>query len=306
MVSFRFAAKRVFLTYSDVCEHITKESLYYDLEDRYPMALYAFGEEIHPSTGGRHIHALIEFRRKVDSTDPTFLDVADIHHQHHPNIQTVKKGAAHWERVLDYVTKDDPNPLANVELRKSWAEMLDEAQNKDEFMTLVRKNYPRDYCLNYQRLLGMASAHFPTYGVNTIENFSLGFSIIFPPELLLFEPQPGLSTVVVGRPGCGKTTWAKMTSPKPALFVRHLDSLQDLKPYHRSIIFDDLDFKHLPPPTQKFLADTSDLAEIHIRYRVARLPAGITKIFTCNEYPFIVDGIHGAAIRRRVNLLEIN
>ena len=304
-VTFRFAAKRAFLTYSDVCEYITKEAILFDLQDRYPIKLYALGEEIHPSTGGRHIHVLIEFRSKVDSRDVTCFDVADSEHQHHPNIQVVKKGSAHWERVLDYVTKDDPNPLANVQLKPTWGEIFDQATSKEQFLELVKVFYPRDFALNLQRLEYSATRIFPTFDASTIVEFSLSWTLTFPPELALLRPLTGQSTVVVGTPGCGKTTWAKIYCPKPCLFVRHLDSLLLLRPEHRGIIFDDLDFRHLPPPTQKFLADTSDLAEIHVRYRVARIPPGITKIFTANEYPFIEEGIHGEAVRRRITRIDI-
>lgn len=302
---FRFSAKRAFLTYSDVCEHITKEAIYEDLNERYPVRYYALGEEIHPSTGGRHIHALFEFRSKVDTRDVTCFDVADILHQHHPNVQAVKKGAANWERVLDYVTKDDPNPLANIELKPTWGELFEQATTKEEYLGLVKRHYPRDYALNLQRLEYMATKTFQTSDVNTIGEFSLSWTFTFPPELVLLRPSIGQSTVVVGAPGCGKTTWAKMYSPKPCLFVRHLDSLLLLSPEHQSVIFDDLDFRHLPPATQKFLVDSSDLAEIHVRYRVARIPPGLTKIFTANEYPFIDEGVHGDAVRRRVSRIDI-
>lgn len=304
MAPFRFSAKRVFLTYSDVCEHITKESIYFDLEERYPFKHYAIAEELHQS-GGRHIHCIIEFKKKVDSKDTTLFDVSDIDHQHHPNIQPIKRGQAHWERVLEYVTKEDPIPLANIELKPTWGEMFDMATTKDEYLGLVKKHYPRDYALNLQRIEYSAEKTYPTSAVNTIEEFSPHYAITMPPELSLFVPSPGQSTVVVGRPGCGKTTWAKTFCPKPCLFVRHLDSLLLLQPHHRSIIFDDLDFKHLPDQTQKFLVDQTDLAEIHVRYKVAKIPAGLTRIFTANEYPFNDQGVHGEAIRRRITRLDI-
>lgn len=305
MPSFRFAAKNVFLTYSDVCDCLTKETLYFAIDERYPIKRYSIGEEIHPSTGGRHFHAVMEFSRKVNSIDVTCFDLPCEHTQVHPNIQPVKKGAANFERCVDYTQKDDPNPMTNIEAKPTWGEMVESATDSDDFMRLVRAHYPRDFCLNHCRLEAMSKKVFPTYGINTIENFSLNYSITMPPELLFFEPLPNVSTVVIGPPGCGKTTWAKTHCLKPSLFVRHLDSLSELKPYHRSIIFDDLDFKHLPPATQKFVVDTTDVAEIHIRYRVARIPPGLMKIFTANEYPFLNEGIHSDAIRRRINCIFI-
>jgi len=111
------------------------------------------------------------------------------------------------------------------------------------------------------------------------------------------------SLVLLGPAGCGKTNWAKKYALKPALFVSHLDRLKDLKiGYHKSIIFDDVDFKHLPRTSQIHLVDRENPRDIHIRYRVAHIPQGIQKIFTCNAYPFVDDG----AIERRVKKMVIN
>lgn len=105
------------------------------------------------------------------------------------------------------------------------------------------------------------------------------------------------SLVIHGPPGCGKTNWAKKHALKPALFITHLDRLKDFKlGVHKSIIFDDCDFKYLPRTAQIHLVDRENPRDIHIRYRMAHIPQGIQKIFTCNERPFLAD----EAIARRV------
>lgn len=111
------------------------------------------------------------------------------------------------------------------------------------------------------------------------------------------------SLIIQGPPGCGKTNWAKIHALKPALFVSHLDRLKDFKVgVHRSIIFDDLDFHHLPRTSQIHLVDRENPRDIHIRYCVAHIPAGVQKIFTCNHEPFTRDD----AIRRRVDFKLID
>jgi len=303
-MTFRFAARRVFLTYSNLSDAIHKEAIYHTIEERFPIKTFYIVEEHHVS-GTRHIHAVLEFRRKVDSKDQLLFDINDGEIQHHPNIQKIKKGQAHWERLIEYCEKEDNSPLANTSLKPSWGDMIENSQSSDDFLRLVRRHYPRDFALNHSRLVAMTKIVYPTYGANTIAEYSPDFSITMPPELTLFRPLQGHTTVVVGRPGCGKTTWAKTYAPKPSLFIRHLDSLSELLPLHQSIIFDDLDFRHLPVATQKFLVDTKDLAEIHIRYRVARIPINITRIFTANEFPFLQEGIHGLAIARRIEAIFI-
>jgi len=301
---FRFAAKKVLLTYSDVCEEITREAIHFDLTERFPIITYVIAEETHPSTGGRHIHALLEFARRVDSVDARLFDVADSVHQHHPNIKPVKYGKSNWDKAADYVKKEDPAPLTNEDPKLDYGEIFEQAESVEDFLRLVLKNYPRDYALNYDRLESMARKRWPTFSASTVCAVPQPSAQRTPFELYTTDPQSvwnsRKSLIVVGPPGAGKTTWAVAQSPKPCLFVRHLDQLKELKPIHQSIVFDDLDFRHLPHHTQKFLVDMEMPASIHVRYAVATIPSGLPRIFTANEYPFERTGIHGRAIARRV------
>lgn len=293
---FRISASAVLLTYSQ-CDDLTKEDVLYTLLDRLPPFDYSIGEESH-ADGGRHIHAVLKFRVKFDSRDVTVFDIATFEGQYHPNIETIKRGKAHLERAVDYTQKEDPCPLSSFPSKKTWGEIIDESATREEYLDNIRKYYPREWAMNLQRYEYSASKLFPAEDPNTIPE---GYTIAYEHSELPIEQDFSRSLVIVGQPGCGKTTWAKKYSPKPALFIRHLDSLGLFRPEHRSIIFDDLDFRHLPESTQKYLVDYENLAEIHCRYKVAKIPAGITRIFTANEYPFHEHGVHGQAINRRVN-----
>lgn len=303
---FRFCAKQVFLTYSQVCEHMTKESVYYDMHARYPLSRYTLGEECHADEG-RHIHACFVFDVKIDTKDCRFFDIncGNCQADHHPNIEPIRRGKANLLRVEEYCRKEDPNPLTNVEPIKTWGEIIEESSTAEEYLSLIQKHYPRDFCLSLDRLKASAKHLFANMSPNTLTTFSWPQDAEIPEawrtlnglEPLWNPTQKAL--VLVGPPGCGKTSWAKLKAPKPALFIRHLDSLIHLKPEHKSIIFDDLEFKHLPAATQKFLTDCTDLAEIHIRYKIGQIPAKMVRIFTANEYPFTAEGVHGEAIKRR-------
>lgn len=306
---FRFAAKRVLLTYSDVCEEVTKETILYDVCERTPTLQYCISEETHPRTGGRHIHALIQFTYRVDTRDVRFFDVGDSVHEHHPNIQPVQYGKANWDKALNYVQKEDPCPLTNIEPKLSYEEIYDSANSKDEFLELVKKHHGRDFALNIASLERTAEKLWPTTSVNTVTSARMPSPQRTPFELSTTNPLSAWaerkSIVVTGPPGIGKTTWALHVAPKPCLFVRHLDSLKKLSPTHQSIVFDDLEFSHLPVATQKFLVDLEQIAEIHVRYGVATIPQGLPRIFTANEFPFLKEGIHGQAIRRRIHEIII-
>lgn len=300
---FRFNAQKVLLTYSQ-CGGLSKEEVLFTLQERYAVNLHCCAEETHDD-GGRHIHILLSFQKKLDVKGSDCFDINDGIQQHHPNIKTVQRGAANWEKAHDYVEKEDPCPLCNIKRKLGWDEVLEQATSAVHYLDLVRANYPREFQANLQRYEYTASKLFGQC-INTIkEGWTPQYNHSVPGELSLLEEDLttafAKSLVIVGEPGCGKTTWAKEHAPKPALFVRHLDTLARFRPEHQSIIFDDLDFRHLPDSTQKYLVDYENVAEVHIRYNVARIPEGVPRIFTANEYPFNTEGVHGRAIDRRVN-----
>lgn len=304
--TFRFAAERVLLTYSQTGE-LTKEEIFYTLSERFHVDLHCLGQEHHEDDGW-HIHVLLKFKGKLNRRGNDIFDIFDGTRNHHPNIRPVKRGKANWEKAHEYVEKEDPCPLCNIQKKLTWQEIGAKAATAEEFLDLIKANYPKDYYTNLQRYEYAARKEYGKC-VNTIaEDWVPQYEHSVPGELARLEEEenPFAKTlVIVGPAGCGKTTWAKEHAPKPTLFVRHLDSLARFRPEHRSIIFDDLDFKHLPPSTQKYLVDYENLAEVHIRYNVARIPAGVPRIFTANEYPFTNDDVHGPAINRRVNKIYL-
>lgn len=109
----------------------------------------------------------------------------------------------------------------------------------------------------------------------------------------------------MGAAGCGKTTIAQQFASKPALFVTHMDILKQFKPdFHKSIIFDDVSFAHLPRETNISIVDREQPRAIHVRYGVAEIPARVEKWFTANRYPFVLGATSfDAAIERRTKLL---
>lgn len=114
----------------------------------------------------------------------------------------------------------------------------------------------------------------------------------------------GFSTVLWGPSDIGKTSFLKARYPT-SLFVSHIDDLKLFNTSeHEAIIFDDMDFKHIPRTAQIHLLDSDDDRSIHVRYGTAFIPAGTRKLFTTNEFNGNIFELSDSAIQRRVDVVE--
>lgn len=102
----------------------------------------------------------------------------------------------------------------------------------------------------------------------------------------------------------GKTQFALAHFTNPC-FVSHLDDLKKLDNSHDGIVFDDMDFNHLPRNSQIHLVDREQPRSIHCRFVNAVIPAGIRKIFTCNNRGGRIFDLDDAAICGRVTVTEV-
>lgn len=265
-MAFRFNATKVLLTYAQ-CDDLAREDVFFGIDCLYPIKRFMIGEE-HHRDGGRHIHAFFEFKKKLDCRLCDCFDINTGRAQHHPNIKVVMRGRENEERVLDYIQKEDVAVLTNIVTRLTWGEIRDTAKDAEDYLTMVEKYYPRDAALNWDRLKSYAEQQFNSNDPMTVpEGWTPHEGYYMPIDLRERYPTNTQSTVVIGPAGCGKTTWAKIVAPKPCLFCTHADGLKRLKPTHRSIIFDDMDFAHWPIQGQKFIVDVEQPREIHIRYK---------------------------------------
>jgi len=134
--------------------------------------------------------------------------------------------------------------------------------------------------------------------MHTIQEGYQPSGIVTSPILLSMQwPMDGKSLWIKGPTSVGKSTWALLHSPKPSLYVRHLDTLLKFKPQlHKSLIFDDMCFTHLPRETQLQLVDLRNQLQVHVRYGVASIPASLPRVFLSNTEIFMED----QAIRARI------
>nr|QUS52500.1 replication protein [Avon-Heathcote Estuary associated circular virus 25] len=283
---FRLQCRKLFLTYPHCTASI--QEVYDLIHSKKEVKFARICIEPH-SDGTPHIHAAIHFAKKVNICNARLFDIND----HHCNMESVKN----WPATLNYCKKgdnwqdfdndDDPDKPIDDDL----FELAETMPAKEYWEYCRRKKVPFAYASNALR--GKKSMFTITDSTNYgIIREDLG-------AYTITEDAPAnlTSTVLVGPSGIGKTSWALRESQKPALLVTHLDALRQLDGSHKSIIFDDMSFTHIPREAQIHLVDRFQPRQIHVRYGTADIPAGIQKIFTANQYPFVAD----PAIDRRVN-----
>ena len=71
---FRIQAKRLFLTYSQIPNSLTKEEVLKQLELKFNIQGYLIAREFHEDNGV-HIHVLIELRNRCDIRNYRILDL---------------------------------------------------------------------------------------------------------------------------------------------------------------------------------------------------------------------------------------
>lgn len=307
-MSFRIQSKNIFLTYSncfkqnpdildefenmDACtpERMVKVMINKLMEIKSSKILMCY--EKHANQSDFHFHALLQFPKKVDIKNERFFDLFGLH----PSIEACRSVMA----AKTYIKKDGVF-VSNYEEEESeetdYVEMAKETDRGSYLHYCMKKNLPFSYADAFWKI-AHAEADTTIEDGNSegvYKNPQLDFIVI--PE----EAYKKQVVVIVGESGTGKTTWAIRNAPKPCLFVSHLDQLKRLTPRHKSIIFDDMNFTHIPREAQIQLVDQYMPRAIHVRYGVVTIPAGLPKIFTANLYPFMED----AAINRRVHRINL-
>lgn len=304
-MTFRIKGKRFGLTYSQ-CD-LDRQVIYDGLSSLgRDVVRCRIGYELH-ADGGHHRHVAIEFAKAWDRRSTTLFDIQGFH----PNIKA-KRTKPEWAAAWIYAAKDGDY--------QDWGAPQEEGAEEHSFAignpdfdeeAAVREAESYTGYLRLCRLNGIPAAYANAHwnrGADTtitdenINEYLRGREITndtlrelqFDAELAARK-----SYVLSGPTAIGKTTWAIMHMPKPALWVTDVDALKKLRHgYHKSIIFDDIQFQHVPRTAQLHIADVIDGRHIRTRYINAFIPAGIYKCFTCNpgHEPFIYD----SAINRRL------
>lgn len=271
MPSF-YNGKRFFLTYPQCTG--TRQDLAEFLRTKAAVKYLLVARELHQD-GNQHFHACVEFVN-TERHDCRWLDF----NGKHPNKQDPRR----WAACKAYCKKEDLNFIEEEELGMGTGE----ESLQEKCFSFDREEDWFEYCASNKIAYPYAQFFWTRLhgDICTILDDEHEGTLCPALRTFNFDRDARESIVLRGPSGCGKTTWAKRHMPKPCLFVSHIDQLKSFRPgYHVSIIFDDVDFKHYPRTGQIAIVDRFDTRAVHCRHAVATIPAGVFKVFTCNEFP---------------------
>lgn len=255
------------------------------------------GLERHES-GHWHLHAGVTFTSYYRTRDAREFDIDGVH----PSIENARsfaKWTAYVKKDGNFAESGESSGSKTKTVRVSATELIHLARtmNKLEFLAYCSVNR-YNYAMEMWRQANPNKDNTITDSTTILGSYTPCLDRILTSNLW----DKTTTLLLVGPSGIGKTTWSKKFITKPSLMVSHLDDLKSFDPsYHKSILFDDVSIKHLPDTSQIHLVDFHNPRSIHCRYVVARIPASIEKIFTCNTIPVNYDM---EAISRRCTLIK--
>lgn len=154
----------------------------------------------------------------------------------------------------------------------------------------------RDLILYHSTILASLTSLTPTSELPTVRDLTSYTD--------LFTWDRTKLLVLKGPTNKGKTTLACSLLPR-ALFVSHVDQLALYNSAKfNGIILDDMAFTQWPRTSQIHLTDTAMPRALHVRYRIANIPAGTPKILTTNSEAWEVLDVKDPAIARRVTVVH--
>jgi len=298
MTNFRLYSKQFFLTYPKcpLRPTLALEEIAYMISGKSrDIEEYVVAQEKHQD-GSDHLHIYLKLDEKLSVRDATFFDLGG---EYHGNYQSVRSPA----RVKKYCTKGSnyiaEPPIVQKEDYCVWMRAR----------TLAKENKFED-AVEVLEMSERSSRDLTLYGTTILQNLSslsetkqLAIARELTSYSELFEWDRKRVLILKGSTNCGKTTLAASLLPM-GLMVGHADMLLTLGKGHDGIIMDDMSFKHWPDESQIQLLDTAVERHIHVRYKVARIPAGTARIITTNKEASEILNMGNPAIARRVQVVH--
>jgi len=299
-MTFRIYSKQFFLTYPKcplrptlalemIALIISGKSR--DIEE------YILAQEKHQD-GTDHLHVYLKLDERLNVRDATLFDLDGEYHGNYQAVRSPAKVKKYCIKGGNYIA-DPPVTTTSSNGTSIWmtARTLAKESKMEEALETLESNErsSRDLTLYGTTILTNLGALSQTKELAIARDLTTYSD--------LFEWDRRRVLILKGPTNCGKTTLAASLLPR-ALMIGHADMLLTLGTGHDGIIMDDMSFKHWPDESQIQLLDTAVERHIHVRYRVARIPAGTARIMTTNKEASEILNTGNPAILRRVQVVH--
>lgn len=243
---FRLSAQNIFLTYPR-CD-APKEACLEFLRGKVAFDYCTVAQEPHED-GTPHLHCFVSLVNKINCRHADFFDFKYEGRSFHPNIQGARNRGAtrrYCQKGGDFIESGEWVDTGKQK-KRSYAEIIDAASSKEEFLKGVAENHSRDFVINYERLeyfadkrfKPVASGYTPRYTEFTLpDSLQQWYNDNF-----VARPDRPKSLVLIGRSRLGKTEWARSLGPH--VFVRGTWNAESFKTAFDYIVFDDFDFSYM-------------------------------------------------------------
>lgn len=318
--NFRIAAKRIYLTYSQVNKDMENIDVLKILQSKNFFCFkYLISKEYHLD-GGTHFHVLLEATNKFDIKDATFLDIQYQEKTYHGNYQPVRS----LPNVVQYVCKagDFITDLTNIRQGKLLTTkeiLIERALDIGVSNALIEhcKQLPDKALPNLS--LTSAKAFFKSladlkqqeeaYKLDTpfgLQDFDLKSN----KELQEWILNPAKTLVLAGPSGVGKTQFCKAYAQDKALkalVVNHTEDFKKLDDKHECVIVDDANMHQLDATQLLAVIDNTVQKTLRVLYAAVSKKPGLTQMLTMNkpEYEKIKNLFKQERFSRRLVFSEI-
>lgn len=161
-MAFRIQSQTFFLTYPqcNLQHEEVKELLKAKEVPRFKIKSYLIAKEKHADGIAEHFHVYLKLEKKFNCNNQEWFDIRGFH----PNIQSCRSPAdviAYASKDGDYIKSDD----ISIEKKVTWSEIDTDMHTVNEFMKNVKKHFPKEYWLHYDKIKSTAEQHFKVENV---------------------------------------------------------------------------------------------------------------------------------------------